>query len=230
MMVAGVPAAVLALGMLSAPAGASTPTSAAAPAPEVSTVTDTPIASAARAQVTVRRHRLNVVAGGHAVVTGTVLPRGRGHVVVLQRSARGHWITVDRAATNHQGHFRLSRRVARPGSALVRVRVRRDATFTGGGRTLGHLNVYRHVFVSWYGPGLFGGALACGGTLGVNTMGVANKTLPCGTEVTLRYHGLSVRVPVIDRGPYVGGREYDLTAATRAALHFGDLGTVLATK
>jgi rare lipoprotein A (peptidoglycan hydrolase) len=37
-------------------------------------------------------------------------------------------------------------------------------------------------------------------------------------------------VPVVDRGPFVGAREYDLTAATKARLRFGGTGTVLATK
>ena len=64
---------------------------------------------------------------------------------------------------------------------------------------------------SYYGPGLYGDGLACGGTLQPGTLGVANKTLPCGTMVTLRYHGRTVTVPVVDRGPYVAGRDFDLT-------------------
>ena len=58
---------------------------------------------------------------------------------------------------------------------------------------------------------------------------MANKTLPCGTMLTLRYHGHSVRVPVVDRGPYVAGREFDLTPATKARLGFGDTGEVWTT-
>jgi rare lipoprotein A len=61
-------------------------------------------------------------------------------------------------------------------------------------------------------------------------MGVANKTLPCGTEVTLRYDGRTVRVAVIDRGPYVAGREFDLTEATKQALGFGGVGEVWSTR
>jgi rare lipoprotein A (peptidoglycan hydrolase) len=57
-------------------------------------------------------------------------------------------------------------------------------------------------------------------------MGVANKTLPCGTVVFLRYQGHKVRVSVIDRGPYVAGREFDLTEATKRALGFGDTGEI----
>jgi rare lipoprotein A len=39
-----------------------------------------------------------------------------------------------------------------------------------------------------------------------------------------------VRVPVVDRGPYVAGREFDLTAATKQKLGFGSTGTVLTTR
>jgi rare lipoprotein A len=228
--VVGVSAIALALGLSPALASSNGPAPAVAAASATPPVDHAPVATAARATVAVRHDRLNVTTGAHAMVAGTILPRGRGHVVVLQRISRGHWDTVDRAATDHEGQFRLSGPAGPVGSELLRVRVKRDATVLGGERLLGHLNVFRPVFVSWYGPGLYGGALACGGTLEPGTMGVANKTLPCGTKVTLRYHGRSVRVRVIDRGPYVAGREYDLTAATRAALGFGDLGTILATK
>jgi rare lipoprotein A (peptidoglycan hydrolase) len=84
-------------------------------------------------------------------------------------------------------------------------------------------SAYRLAGASWYGGG---GGLACGGTLTSSTRGVANKTLPCGTVVFLRYHGHKVEVPVIDRGPYVAGREFDLTEATKRALGFGDTGEV----
>jgi len=48
--------------------------------------------------------------------------------------------------------------------------------------------------------------------------------------VRLRYHGRSITAPVIDRGPYVGGRVYDLTAATKNRLRFGSTGTVWSSK
>jgi rare lipoprotein A len=92
------------------------------------------------------------------------------------------------------------------------------------------VNAYRPAEASYYGPGLYGGGLACGGTLTPSKLGVANKTLPCGARVTLRYHGHTVTVPVVDRGPFAGNREYDLTAATKAKLGFPSTGTVLTTR
>lgn len=70
----------------------------------------------------------------------------------------------------------------------------------------------------------YGKPVACGGVLHVPELGVANKTLPCGTEVIFIYNGRAVRVPVIDRGPYIAGRTWDLTGATAEALHFPGLG------
>jgi peptidoglycan lytic transglycosylase len=97
-------------------------------------------------------------------------------------------------------------------------------------RRLGRLNAYRFAYASWYGPGLYGNRLGCGGTLAPSRLGVAHKTLPCGSRVTLRHRGRTVRVRVIDRGPYVGGREYDLTAATARKLRFRGHGAILTTK
>jgi rare lipoprotein A (peptidoglycan hydrolase) len=77
---------------------------------------------------------------------------------------------------------------------------------------------YRPAKATWYGPGLYGNRLACGGRLRTRTLGVAHKSLPCGTKVALRYHGRTVVVPVIDRGPYARGVSYDLTEATARKL------------
>ena len=113
------------------------------------------------------------------------------------------------------------------GATSTRARVRLN---NGETRLLGRLNVYRRALASWYGPGLFGNKLGCGGTLKTGSLGVANKSLPCGTKVTFRHNGRVLRVPVIDRGPYVGAREYDLTAATARKLGFSGHGPVEVTR
>ncbi|HEY1591555.1 MAG TPA: RlpA-like double-psi beta-barrel domain-containing protein [Solirubrobacteraceae bacterium] len=68
--------------------------------------------------------------------------------------------------------------------------------------------------------------IACGGVLHVPQLGVANKTLPCGTQILFLYNGRAIKVPVIDRGPYIAGREWDLTGATAEALKFPGLGPI----
>ncbi len=79
---------------------------------------------------------------------------------------------------------------------------------------------------SWYGPGMWGNQTACGQTLRPRTIGVAHKTLPCGTKVTFQYHGRAVIARVIDRGPYVKGRMWDLTAAAQKALNFDGVANI----
>jgi rare lipoprotein A (peptidoglycan hydrolase) len=72
----------------------------------------------------------------------------------------------------------------------------------------------------------YGKPIACGGLLAVPQLGVANKTLPCGTKVIFVYNGRAIEVPVIDRGPYIPGREWDLTGAAAEALRFPGLGPI----
>jgi rare lipoprotein A (peptidoglycan hydrolase) len=72
----------------------------------------------------------------------------------------------------------------------------------------------------------YGLPIACGGVLHVPELGVANKTLPCGTQVLFVYGGRAIKVPVLDRGPYIAGREWDLTGAAAEALHFPGLGPI----
>lgn len=73
--------------------------------------------------------------------------------------------------------------------------------------------------VSWYGPGFYNHPFACGGTYGYNVRGVAHRTLRCGTSVHVchtRPTGVTrcIATKVIDRGPYVSGRDLDATART----------------
>jgi rare lipoprotein A len=76
---------------------------------------------------------------------------------------------------------------------------------------------------SWYGPGMWGNRTACGQTLTSDLRGVAHRTLPCGTPVTLRYGSGTLTVAVVDRGPFIYSREFDLTYATRVALGCPDI-------
>ena len=71
---------------------------------------------------------------------------------------------------------------------------------------------------SWYGPGLWRNKTACGQKLRRETVGVAHKRLPCGTKVTFNKGGRWLRTKVIDRGPYVRGRTWDLTQRAAEAL------------
>ncbi len=88
------------------------------------------------------------------------------------------------------------------------------------------VTVYRPAIATLYGPGFWGSRTACGQTLTRTTIGVANRTLPCGTRVAILYHGRSMIVPVIDRGPYANGADWDLTEATATALGMTGTDTI----
>jgi rare lipoprotein A (RlpA)-like double-psi beta-barrel protein len=78
----------------------------------------------------------------------------------------------------------------------------------------------RSAGATWYGPGLYGNGTACGKTLRPATIGVAHRTLPCGTAVKFVYRGRYLITRVIDRGPYTAGNAFDLTNGARLALDF----------
>jgi rare lipoprotein A len=63
------------------------------------------------------------------------------------------------------------------------------------------------------GPAAFGRRTACGGVIHPETIGVSHPTLPCGARVFITYKGQTVLTQVVDRGPYVPGRQFDLTDA-----------------
>jgi Lytic transglycolase len=79
---------------------------------------------------------------------------------------------------------------------------------------------HRDGNVSWYGPGFYGKRTACGLAMTETLRGVAHRTLPCGTKITFRNpaNGRTVTTTVVDRGPYVAGRQWDLTGGLCLAL------------
>src|ERR1700722_432450 len=79
------------------------------------------------------------------------------------------------------------------------------------------------ALATWFGPGFYGQTTACGQTLTPAMVGVANRTLPCGTLVKFAYKGRAATVPVIDRGPYANnGAQWDLTTGAATALGMTD--------
>jgi rare lipoprotein A len=179
--------------------------------------------TATHVKLRLRHVDLNVLIGSVATVSGALRPAQAERAVYLQRLGRHGWHGISQTLTGGRGRFVLRYIPRRLLSEPVRIVLAGEVGEPSVRHYLGHLTSYRLTVASWYGGG---GALACGGELTSATMGVANKTLPCGTLVTLRYGGHSVRVPVVDRGPYVEGREFDLTEATKRALGFEGVGEV----
>ena len=72
-----------------------------------------------------------------------------------------------------------------------------------------------------YGPTAGRRRTACGETFTEKTQGVAHPVLPCGVKIYLSFGGKEVLTQVIDRGPVVPGRTFDVSKALadRIGLH-----------
>lgn len=175
------------------------------------------VRSSVRASVRNRHVRV----GRRAVVRGSVQPGGAPRLVRLRAGDR-----TLRTRTNRSGRFAVRWRSHEAGVQRIRVLAASNHVAARSRDGAGRVTTYRAAAASWYGPGLYGNSLACGGTLTPSTLGVAHRSLPCGSKLTLRRGNRSVRVRVVDRGPFVTGREFDLTSATKHRLRFGNLGTV----
>jgi hypothetical protein len=197
----------------------------------------TSVGADAGTPIQITKQRLHVISGQRASVAG-VMDGAHGRTARLERRTGGGWHIEDRGRADATGRFALAFRPETPGSAKLRVRfpapnggVATTPVVGPAVRTVGNLSVFRRSVASVYGPGLYGSALACGGHLSEGTLGVASKTVPCGAKVTFRHGNRTVRVPVVDRGPYAGGRDWDLTTATAKRLGFGyGVGSVLSTR
>lgn len=193
----------------------------------------TPVANdaSAKPRLSARLSDPRSISGDGIRVRGIV--RGIGSAttkvyVKVRRSGKRDWTRVAAAKVRGGKKFTLRWRGGAVGSYQVRVSASRGQH--SDVVRVGAAHVFRRSYASYYGPGLYGGGLACGGTLSPSTVGVAHKTLPCGTKVSFYAGGRVVTARVIDRGPFIAGREWDLTAALKRKLGFGSTGPVHSTR
>jgi rare lipoprotein A (peptidoglycan hydrolase) len=163
-------------------------------------------------------------------IKGNVPSSDAGRTVAIQRrGAKTNWTWQPTAQatvasdgsfaavwqTNHIGRFALRAVVGQAGTASA-----------SSGVPSVTVVVYRPATATLYGPGFYGHRTACGVVLRRNTVGVAHRWLPCGTPVAIYYQGRTLTVPVIDRGPYANGADWDLTMATGKALGMSGTDTI----
>jgi rare lipoprotein A (peptidoglycan hydrolase) len=77
-----------------------------------------------------------------------------------------------------------------------------------------------------YGPTPGHARTACGDPFTKETLGVAHPVLPCGVKVYIRFRGREVLTQVVDRGPNVPGREFDITKALAERLDLHGTQTI----
>ncbi len=172
--------------------------------------------------ITLRTNASGILRKG-LTFTGTAPTQFAGQTIEIQRS--GHqtnwtWANTVSATvgsdgtfsavwqTNHIGQFAMRAMTSDSSSQAQTASITPPLTTT----------VYRPSRATEYGPGFYGKKTACGQRLGRGTIGLANRTLRCGESVAVYYHGKTLVVPVIDRGPYANGADWDLTVATGKAL------------
>jgi hypothetical protein len=164
-----------------------------------------------------------VMVGETATFKGTLGSRIAGSTVRIERldARESTWREVARATVANDGTYVADWTADVAGRIRVRAVVgdRATAALASDAAEAG-VTVYRPAVASWYGPGFFGRRTACGQKLTKRLLGVAHRSLPCGTPVALSYDGNTITVPVVDRGPFKKGRRWDLTAATAKALGF----------
>jgi hypothetical protein len=169
---------------------------------------------------------LGELVGSVIEVHGTLAGSKPGDAIALQRlDAALGWVTAITATVGPDGSYDATWKVDHAGKTTVRAipaaqatTATRTATTAATAPEGRAITLYRRAKVTWYGPGFYGHRTACGKRMSRSLLGVAHKTLPCGTLVDLYKDGRTVTVPVVDRGPFRRGTSYDLTAATARAL------------
>jgi rare lipoprotein A len=179
---------------------------------------------AVAAAVHTRRRNREVLGARTIAVRGKLVPGPRNRLVLLQARRGRRWTTLARRRTRQSGAFDIRYRASVPGREPLRVRFPGNGANAATSSRAGWLMVLHPTVASWYYDG---GTTACGFHA---YYGVANLSLPCGTRVSFSRGGRTVTAVVDDRGPYVGGREWDLNQNTASALGFGGVGRVWSTR
>jgi len=108
-------------------------------------------------------------------------------------------------------------------SAEVKIEVERC-----GKTGIKHCPSFIKGYASWYGKDFHGKRTASGKPFNMYGMYAAHRTLPLGTilEVKNLENGRTVRVKVIDRGPFVRGRNLDLSYGAAKKLGMINKGVI----
>lgn len=180
-----------------------------------------------RARLTLETSPRDLMEGDSTIVSGFLRPVEDGRNVLLERRIQGEWNPIGRALVE-DGRYALPTRFTKSGFRSIR------ATFDGDEvnekkRARAVARVHRPSLATWYGPGFFGNYTACGQLYTRKSVGVAHRTLPCGTKVHVLFNGAMRWLEVIDRGPF-GESNWDLSRkAARSIGFYGkeDIGVLI---
>ena len=119
----------------------------------------------------------------------------------------------------------LSDTSAGENSGFAKITVSKDATPSFSAVEYDDMGT---MIASWYGPCFHGKLTANGEIYNQMALTAAHKTLPFGTilKVTNLRNGKTVIVRINDRGPYIDGRDLDLSKGTAQALGMVNRGVI----
>jgi rare lipoprotein A len=194
-----------------------------------------PAVQSGTSPVTATSNGITLTTNGSALLrntlgfTGSAPAGSAGQTLEIERlghETNWQWTPTSQATINSDGTFSTTWTTNHIGRFLIRAVVGGTSASAAGasGAPTVATTIYRPSIATLYGPGFFGRETACGPRLTRSTIGLANRTLRCGSLVAVYYRGRTLSVPVIDRGPYANGADWDLTMATGKAL--GITGTV----
>jgi hypothetical protein len=158
---------------------------------------------------------------GHTLrFRGSVGADEAGRTLQVQRQQPdGSWLATATATVASDGSFLARWRTDAIGQFAVRALIAGGQAQAAAAAPLStSVTIYRPARATWFGPGFYGKRTACGQVMSHALLGVAHRTLPCGTPVAVFLDGKAVTVPVVDRGPFANGARYDLTAAAAQAI------------
>ncbi|WP_249009679.1 septal ring lytic transglycosylase RlpA family protein [Conexibacter sp. DBS9H8] len=175
-------------------------------------------------EIALSRTAALAVLGSPVRLSGRLLPARHGRRVTLDARIGHRWVAVASTRTGRGGRFSLRYvpSVADGATPLLSVFFSGDRLNGRSRSRAERIALMQYAQVSWYEDA---GNTACGFHA---TYGIASRTLPCGTQVTLSYGGRTVVATVDDRGPFVYSRLYDLNQNVAAALGMYGVATVLA--
>jgi rare lipoprotein A len=174
--------------------------------------------------------RADALLGKVARFRGTVPREDAGRTLTVERydDRSAQWLPAATATVASDGTFLARWRTDHIGRLRIRARVDGapgGAQAASASPELG-VTVYKPATATWYGPRFYGRKTACGQRMTRSLLGVAHRTLPCGTQVAVFYKGRSITVPVVDRGPFRARTAWDLTSAAAQALGFTFTDTI----
>jgi len=184
-------------------------------------------ASASAGQVSVSTRPGGLV-GRTKTFRGAIPAGDAGRTVTVERydELAAQWLAIARATAGEDGAFAARWKPDRTGPLRVRARVEAAGAAAAAAAPELGITLYKAATATWYGPGFYGRKTACGQRMSRTLLGVAHKTRPCGTQISFLYRGRTITVPVVDRGPFANGAQWDLTAAASETLGFRTTGTI----